>query len=93
MNVVYTTKAKRDLRLAFLWYEEQRAGLGMDFLDCIEVAIESIARMPEMYVKHHENFRRALIRRFPFSIFYTIEQATVVVHAIFDNRQNPARLP
>jgi plasmid stabilization system protein ParE len=63
------------------------------FLDRVEAAIETILQMPNLYAKQYDSFRRVLIRRFPFSIFYTIEKKEIVVHAIFDNRQDPARLP
>jgi len=93
MRLRYSDRAKDDLRIAFNWYEAQRRGLGLDFLDCIEAAIETIQETPRLYAKHHLNFRRALVRRFPFSIFYTIEETEIVLHAVFDNRQDPARLP
>jgi plasmid stabilization system protein ParE len=93
MRLRYTSRASNDLAIAFEWYEEQRRGLGFDFLDCVEASIETIQQMPKLYAKHHEHFRRALIRRFPFSIFFTIEEKEIVVHAIFDNRQDPIRLP
>ena len=93
MRLRYTNRAWNDLDIAFEWYEGQRRGLGFDFLDCVEAAIETIQQMPKLYAKHHEHFRRALVRRFPFSIFYTIEEKEIIVHAIFDNRQDPIRLP
>lgn len=93
MKLRYTGKARIDLDIAFTWYESQRYGLGFEFLDCVEAAITTIHQMPKLYAKHHSDFRRVLTRRFPFSIFYTIEKREIVVHAIFDNRQDPARLP
>ena len=93
MRLRYTEQARTDLKIAFAWYEQQRRGLGFEFLDCVEAVIETIQSMPKLYTLHHDNFRRALIRRFPFSIFYTIEKQELVVHAIFDNRQDPIRLP
>lgn len=93
MRLRYTDRAKNDLDITFEWYEDQRRGLGFEFLDCVEAAIESIQKMPKLYAIQHDHFRRALVRRFPFSIFYTIEKIEIVVHAIFDNRQDPARLP
>ncbi len=70
MRIRYTSRAGNDLDIAFEWYEGQRRGLGFDFLDCVEVTIETIQQMPKLYAEHHEHFRRALVRRFPFSIFY-----------------------
>jgi plasmid stabilization system protein ParE len=93
MQLRYSARAKDDLFLAFQWYEAQRRGLGLEFLACVEAAIETIQQMPKLYAEHHLHFRRALVRRFPFSIFYTIEESEIVLQAVFDNRQDPARLP
>lgn len=93
MRLRYTERAKNDLELAFTWYENQRQGLGLEFLDCVEASIATIMQMSLLFAEHHQPFRRALIRRFPFSIFFTIEKDCLVVHAVFDNRQNPVKLP
>jgi len=89
----YTSRAAEDLRIAFEWYERQRRGLGLEFLDCIEAAFEIIQQNPKLYAERHDDFRRTLVRRFPFSIFYSIEEKQIIVHAVFDNRQDPALLP
>ncbi|MCA9732744.1 MAG: type II toxin-antitoxin system RelE/ParE family toxin [Deferribacteres bacterium] len=93
MSVFYTRKAKCDLEAAFEWYEMQRRGLGFDFLDCIENAIKSIISFPEIYQISHSSFRRCTIRRFPFSIFYTIEANSIIVHAVFNDKQDPQKRP
>ncbi len=93
MRLRYTGRAKAELETAFVWYEKQQQGLGHKFLDCVEEVIDSILQMPRLYALQYENLRRALVRRFPFSVFYTIEQNEIIIHAVFDNRQNPVRLP
>ena len=93
MKPFYTDRALLDLEIAFDWYENQFPGLGREFLDCIEEKIQKIQDFPKAYPIHHENFRRALVRKFPFSIFYTIEEQLIVLHAIFDNRQSPDSQP
>lgn len=67
MRLRYTGRAKDDIDIAFAWYEEQRYGLGFEFLVCVEASIGTILQMPKLYSKQHDNFRRALVRRFPFS--------------------------
>ncbi len=93
MRLRYTRRAKHDVEFAFEWYEKQRRGLGFEFLDCIEIAIKGILTFPEMHQLCHSNFRRCVIRRFPFSIFYTIEDKEIVIHSVFDNRQDPKKRP
>ena len=93
MKLRYTEKSLEDIELAFAWYEKQRRGLGFDFMDCVEASLLNIIRFPELYQAQYENFRSCVIRRFPFSIFYTVEAKEIVVHAVFDNRQDPKKRP
>jgi plasmid stabilization system protein ParE len=93
MKLFYTERAKADLETAFLWYKRQRRGLGFEFLDCVEMAVRSISEHPNMYRVRHQNIRSCVIRRFPFSIFHSLEAEKIIVHSIFDNRQDPDKRP
>lgn len=93
MNLRYTDRSKDDVELAIAWYERQRRGLGFDFLDCVEASLKNVIECPQMYQIRYSNFRGCPIRRFPFSIFYTIEANEIVVHSVFDNRQDPMKRP
>ena len=93
MKLVYTERAVADLDLAIEWYEKQRKGLGFEFLDCVEVAICRVLEDPKMYPVKHKGLRVALTRRFPFSVFYEVLENEVVIHALFDNRQDPKSRP
>jgi toxin ParE1/3/4 len=93
MILRYTERSKDDLELAFEWYERQRRWLGFNFLDAVELSLKNILIFPEMYSICYANFRRCVIRKFPFSIFYTIEENEIVIHSVFDNRQDPKKRP
>ena len=93
MKLRYTDRARDDVELAFAWYERQRRGLGFEYLDCIEVAVRLIIENPDMYRRHYGIFRGCVVRRFPFSIFYTVEKNEIIVHSVFDNRQDPEKRP
>ena len=93
MMLRYTDRSKVDIDLTFEWYEKQRRGLGFEFLDCVEVSLKNILTFPEMYEQIYSRFRRCVVRRFPFSIFYTIEGDEIVIHSVFDNRQDPKKRP
>ncbi len=93
MNLVYTNQAEADLENAFAWYEEKRKGLGYEFLNCVEAALQNIIAMPEMYQKRYREVHGCPIRRFPFSIFYTISSSEIVVHSFFDDRQDLHKRP
>ncbi|WP_321493508.1 type II toxin-antitoxin system RelE/ParE family toxin [uncultured Desulfobacter sp.] len=89
----YTDRALTEIDLGILWYEEQKRGLGSEFLDCVEAAVKNISKNPKMYQKRYSNFRSCPIRRFPFSIFYTIEDFEIILHSVFDSRQDPQKGP
>lgn len=93
MNLYYTDRAKNDIELAFEWYEKQRKGLGTEFLDSIDTALNNVLSYPDMYQVAYFDFRRCVIGRFPFSIFYIVEKDSIIIHAVFDNRQDPIRQP
>lgn len=81
--------AESDISEAYQWYESQKIGLGSDFLMCIEATIDAIERNPKLYPKVHKNVRRALIRRFPFGIFYIVEETKIIILSIFHVRRDP----
>lgn len=93
MKLRYTDRSKDDIELAFAWYERQRKGLGFEFLDCVKASLQNIINNPEMHQIRYSCFRGCPIRRFPFSIFDSIEDIEIVVHSVFDNRQDPKKRP
>ena len=94
MRLRYTDRAKEDIEKAVLWYERQRKNLGFEFLDCIKQSEELIITNPELYAISHSSFRGCIVKRFPFSIYYTIESTNkIIVHSVFDNRQDPEKKP
>jgi plasmid stabilization system protein ParE len=72
-------EAQQDVDGAYSWYEDRRPGLGEEFLGCLDACIQTISRMPELYAKVHEEYRRALVRRFPYAIFYEYTGGKVIV--------------
>jgi plasmid stabilization system protein ParE len=88
-KLVIAPEAERDLDEGYAWYEERRAGLGEEFLSCIDARIQTIIRSPESCATVHESYRRALVRRFPYSIFYEYEENVVTVYCVFHNSRDP----
>jgi plasmid stabilization system protein ParE len=82
-------KAEQDLWEAATWYEEQRIDLGNQFLDEALAVFSSIAETPFLYPNVYRNIRRSLIRRFPFGVYYCIEEKKVVVVAVMHGSRDP----
>ena len=88
VELVIAPEAELDIAEAYLWYEGRRAGLGEEFLSSVDACLESIRR-PEMYPVVHEGYRRSLIRRFPYAVFYEPSEATVTIYAVFHTSRDP----
>ncbi len=84
-------EAEADLDETRRWYEQQRQGLGDDFLLCFEEALDKVRRNPAIYPIVYKHLRRGLIRRFPYGIFYFVEADTIVVVGVFHGRRDPKR--
>lgn len=73
----------------YIWYEGRRTGLGEEFLSSVDACLESIRRRPGMYPVVHEGYRRSLIRRFPYAVFYEESKATVTIYAVLHTSRDP----
>jgi plasmid stabilization system protein ParE len=89
VELVIAPEAELDIAEAYIWYEGRRAGLGEEFLSSVDACLESIRRRPEMYSIVHEGYRRSLIRRFPYAVFYEPSEATVIIYAVFHTSRDP----
>jgi plasmid stabilization system protein ParE len=90
-ELIIAPEAQQDVDEAYSWYEDHRPGLGEEFLSCVDASIQAICRMPELYAKAHEEYRRALVRRFPYAIFYEYSGGNVVIYSIFHTSRNPQK--
>ncbi len=85
--------AKSEIRIASAWYNEQKIGLGKEFFFEIEQVFERVEKNPYQFPIIVKNIRRAVCRRFPYSIFFTITNNRVLILAVFHTKQNPGNLP
>ena len=90
MRILLLPEAERDLEIGADFYESQKAGLGVYFNDCLASDIESL----KLYAGIHEKYRgfyRSLSKRFPFSIYYRLNEDLVEIFAVLDARQDPRK--
>jgi plasmid stabilization system protein ParE len=83
-----TELAEQDLHSAKAFYDEQAPHLGQFFVDALLVDLESLHFYAGIHLKEY-SYYRMLAKRFPFAIYYDIENDTAVIHAVLDTRQNP----
>lgn len=90
VSLILTEKAEKDLDDAYQWYEEQEPGLGKEFIRSVDTKIANITRHPLNHpVVQNEIVRRALVNRFPFSIYFENEEELITIFAILHQRRSP----
>jgi hypothetical protein len=89
-ELFFAPEVEWDVLEAYAWYEGRRIGLGEDFMSCVDACVP-VSRNPEMYLVVYENYRRALVRRFPFSVFYEYSENTVTIYCVFHNSRDPEK--
>ncbi len=87
-------EAEAEIAEAHNWYNLQAEGLGSEFLRAVEACLFSLEREPLAYPKVHQQVRRALVRKFPYGIFFVYEpideeNERIIVLACFHGRRDP----
>lgn len=92
-RVLIRAAAEKDLNEAHKWYEGQKTGLGAEFLVSIAEAFTRLEQNPERYVLLYKDFRRVLVERFPYRIFYQLRGNDVIVFRVLHHaRDYPTQL-
>ena len=90
-EIIIRPEARLDILDAFSWYQEQRPGLGLDFKLCVDEVFSKLRRRPNIYKKVHKEVRRVVTQRFPFGVFYLIENNKVIALAVLHARRDPKK--
>jgi plasmid stabilization system protein ParE len=86
---VFRPLAAADVEEAYRWYQEQRSGLGDEFLEAVQLALQNAVSTPLAYPQVHRDKRRVLLRRFPYSLIYRLIEDQVVVLGCLHGRRHP----
>jgi plasmid stabilization system protein ParE len=89
LPVVLRRKAQAEFDEALDGYERQQVGLGVEFADRVQAVFDRTSSTPEVHAVVYRDVRKALVRQFPYSIFYRIRADRVVVPAVFHTKRNP----
>jgi plasmid stabilization system protein ParE len=87
-------EASAELEEAALWYESQRPGLGTEFLEAVDAALDRIARWPQAAprvpgVAADVPARKAPVSNFPYHIAYLEMPDAISILAFAHDRREP----
>ncbi len=91
VELIFASEVEQDIGEAYAWYELRRPGLGEDFLSCLDASIQSLCRNPEHSAKVFQEFRRAIVRRFPYMVFFEHDHDRITIYGVFHTARDPEK--
>ena len=90
-DLIVRSAAESDILDATLWSEGRTQGLGTEFVRTLDVCLAEVRRMPRRFPVVHLGVRRALMRRFPYAVYYVERDDVLVVIACMHVLRAPQR--
>lgn len=81
--------AETEMIEASRFYEARSEGLGLEFLDGVQRVIDALREHPRLGQSVGRGFRRAVLRRFPFSLIHSEEADEIVIIAVAHQKRRP----
>lgn len=82
-------EAQTDIREAAQWYESRESGLGPRFVDRIRNTLQQVADHPLRFPIVGEGIRRALLQKFPYSVYFINEPDGIAIIAVLHQHKRP----
>jgi toxin ParE1/3/4 len=88
-NLALSRQTETAISVAYEWYEQQKKGLGEEFLVAIDTAFLSIQSNPLLYGFRKKNIRGCNMRRFPYMIFFSVKRKNIQVISFLHTSRKP----
>jgi len=88
-KVSFHELAEFELNDAAIFFENELTGLGLRFLSAVEAATVHIQQHPEASPIIAKNVRRKVLRKFPYSVMFSIQPDRIRILAIANQRRRP----
>jgi plasmid stabilization system protein ParE len=82
-------KALADVSLIRSWYKKIDPLLEDRFVRSLNEGLDRIEAHPFAYQVVYRNTRRAILDKFPYSVFHLIQDTSVIVLAVIHHKRNP----
>ena len=93
-NIIISPEALDEIQQSTSWYNLQQKSLGNRFFKNVKDCIKKIKKNPLAFQIRYNNFRGAIVSKFPFIVIYFIDNDNkiIVVTAVFHTSRNPDSL-
>ena len=88
-SLSFLPEVEEDAIDAYLWYEGKAKGLGEEFLRIFYTSACEMCRSPMLYRTTYKDFRRLLLRRFPYALYFALKGHEITVYGLFHCARDP----
>jgi ParE toxin of type II toxin-antitoxin system, parDE len=88
-EIAFHANATEEMRAAAAYYEARERGLGDQFLDEVEEGSQRIRQFPRLWPIYEGEYRRYLLKRFPFGLIYRIDLEHIFIMAVAHLHRRP----
>jgi hypothetical protein len=89
LRIRFLSPANKELDEAIDYYNHQLPGLGFRFFQEVSASVNRILLMPEAWTKIGKTTRRCLLKGFPYSIYFVVEENEIIITALANSHRNP----
>ena len=88
-TVIVLPEAERDLDEAVEWYDARQWGVGRRFARAFRDCSRSIADFPESFAIVHADFRLAMLKSFPYGVYFRTTPKAIYIHRVIHQARHP----
>ncbi|HSG40364.1 MAG TPA: type II toxin-antitoxin system RelE/ParE family toxin [Thermoanaerobaculia bacterium] len=85
----FAPEAREELLETIRYYESESTGLGAAFLASVNEGIQQILTFPESAPVLRGKVRSKTLRRFPYSLLYSIQEEDIRIVAVMSQKRRP----
>ncbi len=91
-ELIILPDAQNDINTAYYFYEGREQGLGEKFLEVLDFEFDRMKENPDLFQIAFGRYRRVVIHKFPFIIYYVFEDAKLIIYSVFHTSQDIEKL-
>lgn len=91
-KIRFLPEIEEDLFSSFTWYEEKAKGLGEEFLRIFYASSNYLTSNPMIYKKVYGDFRRLILSRFPYAVYFMVIKDEIIVFGLFHCARSPKKI-
>ena len=88
-ELIFQPAVKQEVDEIISYYEVRKAGLGLLFIEVLDLLLERIQKHPLEFQVRHRSIRKASLKNFPYNVYFRIHRNQIIILAVLHQRRNP----